>query len=188
MMKNYWAKTQQLTEETCCVTSPRQTGWPSPLPENTQWALRECQPGLRVVLGQSSSHLGWGPQGRGHLEAGSPEHPARGHPSLKSRPRWPRLPHGAWQKEMWMLWGGNFLNFIHLYTRACKYSIWHVKITRHTKKWSHEPREKDKINKPTQIRGKEINVDFKVTVLTLLKEGKDELQTVGKELENIRNN
>lgn len=77
---------------------------------------------------------------------------------------------------------------MYLYPRACRYSIWHIKITRHTKKQSHEPRGNNKINRPTQTLGKEINVDFKVVVFTLLKEGKDKLQTIGKELENIRNN
>ena len=77
---------------------------------------------------------------------------------------------------------------MYVYPRACRYSIWHIKITRHTKKRSHEPRGNNKINRPTQTLRKEINVDFKVVVFTLLKEGKDKLQTIGKELENIRNN
>ena len=59
---------------------------------------------------------------------------------------------------------------MHPYTQACKYSIWHTEITRHTKKRSHEPREKkNKLNRPTQTLGKEISADFKVAVLTLLR-------------------
>lgn len=99
-MKNYWAKIQQMAEETCHLTSPprprrsRASGNSRREAENRHSA-NGTKAGVQGCHRTKLSHLGLGPQGQSKLEAGRADSagnsPALLSPSLKVGDSDPRL-------------------------------------------------------------------------------------------------
>lgn len=113
---------------------------------------------------------GWTAPGSESTGGRQPRAPCPGSSQPQSRPRWP----GA---APWRLAEGNAdalrgqLPKLHasLHTSLQIQYLAHRNNQAHKETITRTKRKKNKLNRPTQTLGKEINADFKVAVLTLLR-------------------